>query len=43
MVENRVHRIWIVASEETEQLIGVVSQSDVLAALLGLSYHFDKV
>ncbi len=40
MIESRVHRIWIVASEETEQLIGVVSQSDVLAALVGLDFHF---
>ena len=36
MVENRVHRVWIVPSEESEEVIGVVSQSEILGEILGV-------
>lgn len=39
MVENRVHRIWIVSSE-SEEIIGVVSQSDILGEILGVNRAF---
>lgn len=42
MLETRVHRIWIVSSEETEEVIGVISQTDILAALIGVSYHLKQ-
>jgi len=39
MVENRVHRVWIVSSEESEEVIGVVSQSDILGEILGINFQ----
>jgi CBS domain-containing protein len=38
MIENRVHRLWVVADEDSLQVIGVVSQSDILSALLGIQH-----
>jgi CBS domain containing-hemolysin-like protein len=40
MIESRVHRVWIVASEDSEIVIGVVSQSDILGEILGVSRAF---
>ena len=39
MIENRVHRVWIVESEESDRVIGVVSQSEILGEILGVSHQ----
>lgn len=40
MIENRVHRVWIVSPEASDDIIGVISQSDILGEILGINRTF---
>jgi CBS-domain-containing membrane protein len=42
MVDAKVHRVWIVSSQEERKVQGVISQSDILAALVGVDQCVKK-
>jgi CBS-domain-containing membrane protein len=38
MVETRSHRIWIISDNESLNVVGVISQTDILASLVGVNH-----
>jgi CBS-domain-containing membrane protein len=42
MVDAKVHRVWILSSQEERKVQGVISQSDILAALVGVDQCVKK-
>jgi len=43
MVSNKVHRCYVVENNETDKLIGIISFSDVLSAVVSASEKLEKI